>query len=65
MKTKYFKVLVKTKEQALILKYKARELPQIDEELIFFYNGENRFVKVTKITKGLLHEIEASEVEGN
>ena len=65
MKTKYFKVLVKTKEQVLILKYKSRELPEIDEELIFFYNGENRFVKVTKITKGLDHEIEAVEIVGN
>ena len=65
MKTKYYKVLVKTKEQVLILKYKAKELPEVDEELIFFYNGENRFVKVTKVVKGLFHEIEASEIEGN
>jgi hypothetical protein len=65
MKTKYLKVLVKTREQVLILKYKAKEIPVIDEELIFFYNGANRFVKVTKVNKGLSPEIEAVEIEGN
>jgi len=63
MKTKYFKVLVKTKDQVMMLKYKAKELPEIDEELIFFYNGDNRFVKVTRIVGKLSPEIHAIEIE--
>ncbi len=62
MKIKHFKVRVTTKDKVLILKYNTDNKPEVDEELLFFYDGKNRFVKVIKVTSS---EIDAVEIESN
>ena len=67
MKAKYFKVHVKTKDKdrVLVLTNKSKELPEPGEELMFYYGGANRLVKVVRIEKKFSAVIYADEIDSN
>jgi hypothetical protein len=60
-----FKVLIQTKDQEVVLGLKAKRLPETDEELIFYYHGANRFIRVNQVTLKPNPEIRASEIDIN
>ena len=65
MKMKYFRIVLKTKEDNKIFSFRAKKLPEINEELILYYNGANRFVKVNEVSRKPFPQVHASEVEAN
>ncbi len=63
MKMKYFKIILKTQdEENKVFSFRAKKLPQIDEELILYYNGSNRSVKVIEVSKKPFPQVQASEI---
>jgi len=65
MKIKYFKIILKTKGDDKIFSFRAKKLPEINEELILYYNGANRFVKVHEVSSKPFPQVKATEIESN
>jgi hypothetical protein len=65
MKMKCFRIILKTKEEDKIFSFRSKLLPDIDEELVLYYNGANRFVKVKAVLTGHFPQVLVSEVEAN
>jgi len=66
MKMKYFKIILKTKDDSnKVFSFRAKKLPDINEELILYYNGANRFVKVNEVSRRPFPQVIASEIEIN
>jgi len=64
MKIKYFRIILKTKdEENKVFSFRAKKLPDIDEELIVYYNGANRFVKVNEVRSRPFPQVHASEID--
>ncbi|HVM89951.1 MAG TPA: hypothetical protein VMT76_17315 [Puia sp.] len=62
MKIRYCKVILKTKDENKIFSFRAKKLPEINDELVLFYDGENRFIKVDQVNKKPFPQIFASEI---
>jgi hypothetical protein len=65
MKMKCFKIVLKTKSENKIFSFRAKKLPEINEELILYYDGANRFIKVDEVSKKPFLQVCASEIEVN
>ncbi len=63
MKMKYFKIILKTKDENKVFSFRAKKLPEINEELIVYYDGLNRFVKVEEVSTKPFPQVCASEIE--
>jgi hypothetical protein len=62
---KYFKIVLKTKSENKIFSFRAKKLPEINEELILYYDGANRFIKVEEVSQKPFPQVCASEIEAN
>ena len=65
MKNKCFKIILKTKDEDKVFSFRAKKLPDVNEELIVYYNGANRFVKVIEVSTRPFPEVQALEMEQN
>jgi hypothetical protein len=65
MKMKYFRIILKTKDENKVFSFRSKKLPDIDEKLIVYYNGANRFVKVVEVSSRPFPEVHALEIEEN
>jgi hypothetical protein len=65
MKLRCIKIILKTKDEDKIFSFRAKKLPEINEELVIYYNGENRFIKVVQVNPKPFPQIFASEVDKN
>jgi hypothetical protein len=63
MKLRCIKIILKTKDEDKVFSFKAKKLPEINEEIVLFYNGANRFIKVEQVNQKPFPQIFASEVE--
>ncbi|HXB44465.1 MAG TPA: hypothetical protein VNV85_10430 [Puia sp.] len=63
MKIKCFKIILKTKDEDKVFSFRAKRLPDVDEELIVFYDGANRFVKVIEVSSRPFPQVQALEIE--
>ncbi|MBS1948593.1 MAG: hypothetical protein JST47_12580 [Bacteroidetes bacterium] len=62
MNNTYCKVILKTKDENKILSFRTKKLPEINDELVLYYDGENRFVKVDQVSAKPFPEIFATEI---
>ena len=53
-----YKIVVKTKNGAIVAKYKSPEKLQAAEEIILFYNGKSNLVRITSLPKNGIAEAE-------
>lgn len=65
MKIKSFKIILKTKDEDKVFSLKAKRLPDVNQELIVYYNGANRFVKVIEVSTRPFPEVQALEMEAS
>jgi len=62
---KYFRIILKTKDENKIFSFRSKKLPDINEHLTLYYNGANRFVKVVEVNSRPFPEVHALEIEEN
>jgi hypothetical protein len=60
---RYIKIILKTKSEHKVFSFRAKKLPEINEELILYYDGANRFVKVIEVNKKPFPQVHAHEIE--
>jgi hypothetical protein len=66
MKMKFFKIILKTRDDNnKVFSFRAKKLPDVNEELILYYDGANRFVKVNEVTSRPFPQVVASEIDAN
>ena len=62
MGTYRYNIVIKTQTGFVTTKYKSPEKLEVGEELLVFYGGENHLIRVTTISKGQKHNVEAEEI---
>jgi hypothetical protein len=62
MKLKCFKIILKIKGEDKVFSFKTKKIPVVNEELVIFYEGANRFVRVEQVNQKPFPQIFASEL---
>jgi len=63
MKMKYFRIILKTKDENKVFSFRSKKMPDVDDQLIVYYDGAKRFVKVVEVSSRPFPEVHALEIE--